>query len=978
MVGGIGHAPLRDVPLSKIIVVCRDDDPHDAPSRIELRNAVRRWRSEGRTVVEAQPRELAREDKSDFNDVLLASGEQGVRARIEAALTPMAFQHGTARHDAAVQLREATRLAVDQLLLTTGLDGPCFHFIRATLGLGKTEEALRAIVPAIAKGTPMIYSAPEHRLTTELEHRVQAMASAMGHRIKVAVWRGRDRPNPRAPGQTMCLDIDAVTLAQEAGVSVRDTICAQCAYQESCRRIGYEAQAETTADLWIVPDALLFTELPSTMRNARLLVIDEAIALSGMRPAVKVDVDDLSSFVTQGHRRRRRRTTDRPPRELEPARTLEELSADLNEELLPIHLKLAQVAAKHPASRHGMPLEKAALSGITCDEAELAHELNGKRRRVPGALDMVSREDRLASLRRIASENRKARNTALLWRCIGDFLAEERAEQCGRIQVTEDKKGEHGFRVQIPDDLGRGWRSLPVLHLDATGRIELLKHRFPQARLVADIMASEPALRIEQVVGEAFSKASLVDFRKEGQEEHFVRARRQADAVGRDILARIAGKPGRYLVVTHKVLTGHWREVMPSNVEVGWFGNLRGLDAYGDVVSIFIVGRWGLPPNAAANIAGIVSGRAVGQVEGWYPSRAVTLRAADGTTITVDADCHPDPLAEEVRQAVVVDELVQVIGRGRAVRRDLGRLLDVVIYGNTPLPLPLAKLTDWQAPDFDRAMVGELGVWLEPNADAGKAMGWNEAAVEKARQRKVDGRFQKQTSPKKKFSLRECLPLPWAEDTPTVVPGLAAATYRKAGARFGQHRIEFDPARISNPRGWLEARLGRLAHFAIVEASTPPEETTVVYNREHTADQVARTVEDSQTSSPSAGEARDGPPKRFEGDDSPTACGVPIALPETLGTIGEALDYLVEAQPGAVPVSLEGDPDPDPLIDDTLIWLSDQIRLRGIPPFKTLELLGPKLSVEETLHRRLQAEWRDRLAWHRARHDLVSYSPAVG
>ena len=459
----------------------------------------------------------------------------------------------------------------------------------------------------------------------------------------------------------MCLDIEAVTLGQQAGVNVRDTICARCAHREDCRRIGYEAQVHATADLWIVPHALLFTEQPPTMRSARLLVIDEAIALSGIRPNSKIDIDELSSFITQGHGHRRRRVPAWVPNELKPSRTLEELSADLNEELRPIHLKLVEVAATHPASRHGVPLEKAALSGITYNEAERARELNRKRHRVLGKLDMVSRDDMLTSLQRIAAENRKSRNAGMLWRCIRDFLADKHAEQCGRVFIIENNKGERSFGIRTLDGLGQGWRSLPVLHLDATGRIQLLKHRFVQATLVADIVAAEPSLRIEQIVSATFSKASLVEVNG--------RPRRLADAVRRDILARIAGKPGRYLVVTHKALAEEWRRAMPAHVEVGWFGNLRGLDAYGDATAIFIVGRWGLEPKEAANIAGIVSGRAIDRLEGWYPSQAVTLRAADGTTCTVDADCHPDPLADEVRQAVVVDELVQVIGRGRAVRR---------------------------------------------------------------------------------------------------------------------------------------------------------------------------------------------------------------------------------------------------------------------------------------------------------------------
>ena len=523
---------------------------------------------------------------------------------------------------------------MDDLLSTTGLDSPSFHLIRATLGLGKTEELLRALVPVIAAGTPMVYAAPSHRLTAELEQRVLAMARAMGHSLEVAVWRGREQPNPRAPGQAMCLDIEAVTLAQQAGVSVRDTICTRCAHKEDCRHIGYEAQAQRTADIWIVPHALLFTEMPPSMRSARLLVIDEAIALSAIHPEVTVDVDELSSFVAQGHRPRRRRASEWP-NEREPGPMLEELSADLNEELRPLHLKLAEVAANHPASRGGIALQKAGLFGITRQEAERAQELNRKRHRVLGKLDTVSRDDILASLRRIAADNRKSRKAATLWRCIRDFIADGHAEHCGRVVVVENEKGTRSFRMRIPDSLGKGWRSLPILHLDATGRIDLLKHRFPQAKLVADILAAEPSLRIEQVVGKAFGRSSLVDASG--------RPRRLADAVRRDILGRIAGKAGRYLIVTHKAVAETWSRVLPAHVEVGWFGNLRGLDAYRDVTGIFIAGRWGLRPNEAGNLAGILSGRAVARLEGWYPTQAVTLQAADGTMLTVDADCHPIP-----------------------------------------------------------------------------------------------------------------------------------------------------------------------------------------------------------------------------------------------------------------------------------------------------------------------------------------------
>ena len=90
--------------------------------------------------------------------------------------------------------------------------------------------------------------------------------------------------------------------------------------------------------------------------------------------------------------------------------------------------------------------------------------------------------------------------------------------------------------------------------------------------------------------------------------------------------------------------------------------------------------------------------------------------------------------------------------------------------------------------------------------------------------------------------------------------------------------------------------------------------------------------------------------------------------------------------PGGVPVpevvavgqpSLN-DPDPDPLMDDALNCLSDLIWLRGILTFESLELVNSALTSEATLHRRMQAEWRDCLDWHRGRHDLGSHSSTIG
>ena len=78
--GAIARAPLDAVPLDRLIVVCADDDPRNAPANKALRDAIRDWRRQGRRVVLVKPHALTKRDKSDFNDALKADGRDAVRA----------------------------------------------------------------------------------------------------------------------------------------------------------------------------------------------------------------------------------------------------------------------------------------------------------------------------------------------------------------------------------------------------------------------------------------------------------------------------------------------------------------------------------------------------------------------------------------------------------------------------------------------------------------------------------------------------------------------------------------------------------------------------------------------------------------------------------------------------------------------------------------------------------------------------------
>src|SRR5581483_880620 len=117
--GSIARAPLADVSIDRLIVVCADDEPRNAPANKGLRDAIRRWRRDGRRVVLAKPHALTQRDKSDFNDVLRAEGREAVRDRILAAIEDRPAERVLlSLAEAQKKVAELINAAIDELLAT--------------------------------------------------------------------------------------------------------------------------------------------------------------------------------------------------------------------------------------------------------------------------------------------------------------------------------------------------------------------------------------------------------------------------------------------------------------------------------------------------------------------------------------------------------------------------------------------------------------------------------------------------------------------------------------------------------------------------------------------------------------------------------------------------------------------------------------------------------------------------------------------
>ena len=766
--GAIGRASLDGVPLSRAIVVGRDDDKRTTPARKALREAVARWRRAGRHVVEAQPWSLSRGDKSDFNDVLKLHGPDAVRDRIDAALRPQATTQGAARKDALLALSTAVGRTVSDLLAWRGDDGeaPPFKVIRATLGLGKSQAALEDIVDAIGAGHRIVYSAPTHDLAAELAARAEAIASKRGRAVTVRVWHGRERANPNAPTETMCSDLEAAKLAQQARLDVTKTVCEGCQHRAAC---AYLAQREAAADLWIVPHALLFAGLPAAMKGGAMLVIDEGFALAGITgtdgPRALVRFASLEAAVTAGN--------GKP-----------EASADLNATLGPLRRQLLDPLADHPAPNDGEPLQRAALvaAGLTVEAAVDARKAEGQRRRDVDAITAATRADLMRELRAIMGTNVAATLAAALWRHIANLLADEGATASGRVDVVTLDAGERAFRLYGLEKMGDGWRDLPTLHLDATAEMDLIRLRVPHAELAANVEAAEPHVSVHQIVGKTFGKTAL---------EHG----KAADDARRFVIATAGEAGGNWLAVASKGAADQWRETLPPYVGVAHWGGLRGLDKFNDVRGVVCVGRWGVTPNDVGRMAAILTGRAVPRVEGWYPTQALTLTADDGSARTVDVDRHPDPTAEAVRRSLVEAELLQAIGRGRGVQRTAGNPLAVYVLGNVPLPVPLATISGWEPVNWDAAMMADHGAVLSSPTDAGRVLGQDAKTAKKARQRS------RGTGPYNDYLYGR---------VPLLRSGhrLGFVRYRVEAPGRRERLMAYDTGRIRRPGKWLAARVG--------------------------------------------------------------------------------------------------------------------------------------------------------------------------
>jgi hypothetical protein len=471
-----------------------------------------------------------------------------------------------------------------------------------------------------------------------------------------------------------------------------------------------------------------------------------------------------------------------------------------------LHVLSAKAQAAFDATPHGALASKAAVTaaGLTAADCAAAAKLEWQRK-VKGAIRPgMSPEMRKIGMERAAGNASIPRRVGV-WKALEELLAGD-ATHTGRLELSS-KAGADGAdrvillhsRLDVRDPIAE----LPILVLDATMPATVVKHFPSRLQVLAEVQPRAPHMTVHQVTG-GWGKTSLVPSDRAAPEEN----QRRHELVNElaDFVRLNSG--GNALVVTYQAIEDRFAG---SGIRTGHFNAISGLDTFGDVRSLFVIGRPLPAPVELLTMARALTGRAIEPDPGQVETRGVLM--ADGTGAPVNVRVYADPDLEALRAAITDAEVIQAVGRGRGVNRDADTPLAVFVLADVVLPLPVARLVRW--PHVRPYVMGRMlarGAVLFSPSDAARAypdLFPSTEAAKKALQRQgpISG-----TSPYGKIIIGEC-----PRNQPVEV------SYRPNGRGQQTRRALVAPERLAGFSTWIEAVCGPLALLKIANMPAPAE-----------------------------------------------------------------------------------------------------------------------------------------------------------
>ena len=676
------------------------------------------------------------------------------------------------------------------------------------VGLGKTSTARLAIAELIASGglggRKVVFAVPRHDLGQEQVDAFRKLG------VRAMLWKGRTAPDPTPENaeQLMCLDTEATFDALEVEHPVEQSCCKVrrggethvCAQFHAC---GYQRQKPEAQAAQVVVCAhdSLFHMKPEAIGMVGLLVIDEAFWQSGLR-----GLDDKAVLTQDG---------------LEPGRTSltcygakgridEQATADLvaaRDRLW----KALQVSEPGP-----LRLGLLQAVGLTAEDCRNAASLERRRMRDAGLLPGMSSVERRKRIEKVLPPPGEPWSPpgrcATMWLILAEAL-ENGHDAAGAELVHErtENGSVRALKLRWRSRMRAGWAAeAPILHLDATLRPELVQTYLPRIDLGAPVVACQPHVRICQVTGSPTSARALTPAADARD-----RDRKAAVTHLRDLRAWIAlrarqcrrpGQPVDLLVIGQKAAIDALRAAgLPSRVEAVHFNALSGLDRWGGIGGMIVLGRTLPAPRTVELLATALTGRVPArnpeEAGWWYPMAERRIRLAGERTAPLAMEEHADPIAEAVRWSICEGELIQAIGRGRGVNRTVDTVLEIDLMTDVVLPVTVDTLVPWSdLRPTRRDLMALRGIVLGNAADMAACFPDLWPSAEAARQ----DRSRSVTNGYYRILYNSQMSHSSAE-----------VTYRPAGPGHRTRTARVDLARIPDPEAWLTNRLGPLAQCDI-------------------------------------------------------------------------------------------------------------------------------------------------------------------
>jgi hypothetical protein len=559
---------------------------------------------------------------------------------------------------------------------------PSRYGLVAQVGLGKTEAyllRLGELVRALRKDHCVFISVPNHDLSKEIKNRLHDLG------IDAAVYLGPTQDDPDQSDKTMCYIPENLKIFQEAGIGSQ--LCTACPYHQQC---GFQKQRTKKSSVWIGAHQLIYRKRGLPIPPVDFVIVDED-PLSG---GIEGNNSDKPLMLR----------SDEVPDDIR--KTLETLP--LGVPLKRTNFNLSDYTLhKHMRAEYTQKQEVPLPEKATLEEIQHATEIT---------------QQNSAAIRR------------------------------AKFYLAILKDGPWGMRAVKLDDgtVGVKWQrhrrihkdfDVPILFADATFNEDAIEHIIDVERPPANIEEAwidedgsiVPAMDQHQpvilgTIKKVTAKTPYATFRQvlfSGAAAKFKDGDTGVKNIAR-IRRYIESRSSQFekvLVICQLGLKQKLHELgLPPNVQIAHFNAIRGQDKWKDVDLLIVIGRTQPSPGAMELQAEALFRTPIKSLgPDYYDSAWMPLT---GTETLVSTEQHPDRFAEIMRWNACEAEIIQAIGRARAVNRTNENPVQIDIINKVPLPdIEIDEVIEWNdaQPGPGAIIAGRYGVLLAEEGSKGTA-----------------------------------------------------------------------------------------------------------------------------------------------------------------------------------------------------------------------------------------------------------------